>query len=130
MKGLPLHLSRREQQIMEAIYARGEATASEVVASIPDAPTRTAVRTLLRILEAKGHLKHIKRSREFVYQPTRPRERAGQSAFQRAVQTFFGGSLEKAVAAYLQDPESEVQPDELRRLSVLINQARRKEKAS
>ena len=120
--------SRRERQIMDAIYAQGEATATDVLTAIADPPTRTAVRTFLRILEAKGHVKHFKRSREFVYQPTRPRESAGQSAFGRAIKTFFDGSLEKAVAAYLADPDAEIPPEELRRLSVLINQARRKEK--
>jgi predicted transcriptional regulator len=121
-------LSRRERQIMDAVYSKGQATATDVLATISDPPTRTAVRTFLRILEGKGHLKHIKRGREFVYQPTHSRDRAGKSAFQRAIRTFFDGSLEKAVAAYLGDRGAEVPPDELRRLSSLINQARRKEK--
>jgi predicted transcriptional regulator len=120
-------LSRRERQIMEIIYAQGEATATHVLENLPEAPTRTSVRTLLRILEEKGHLKHKKRSREFVFHPTRQRERAGQSAFHRVLQTFFDGSLEKAVAAHLSDPGAEISPAELRRLSTLINQAKRKE---
>ena len=65
------HLSRRERQIMDAVYGKSEATATEVLAAISEPPTRTAVRTLLRILEGKGHLKHFKRGREFVYQPKR-----------------------------------------------------------
>lgn len=121
------HLSRRERQIMDVIYARGEATATDVVVALPDAPTRTAVRTLLRILEDKGHLRHIKRGREFVFRPTRQRERAGRSAFQRVLQTFFGGSLEKAVAAHLTDAEADISPEELKRLSSLIRQAKQKE---
>ena len=121
------HLSRRERQIMDAVYGKGEATATDVLATISDPPTRTAVRTLLRILEAKRHLKHFKRGREFVYQPTHSRESAGKSAFGRAIRTFFDGSLERAVAAYLGDPEAAVAPDELRRLSSLITQARRME---
>jgi BlaI family transcriptional regulator, penicillinase repressor len=121
------HLSRRERQIMDVVYAKGEATATNVLENLPDAPTRTAVRTLLRILEEKGHLKHKKRGREFVYYPVRHRESAGQSAFQRVLQTFFDGSLEKAVAAHLADPAAEIPPEELRRLSSLINQAKRKE---
>ena len=112
---------------MEIIYARGEATATDVLEGLADAPTRTSVRTLLRILEEKGHLRHKKRSREFVFYPTRQRERAGRSAFQGLLQTFFDGSLEKAVAAHLSDPEAEISPEELRRLSTLINQAKRKE---
>ncbi len=126
MSDLP-HLSRRERQIMDVVYARGEATATDVLQDLPDAPTRTAVRTLLRILEYKGHLKHLKRGREFVYVPTRARARAGRSAFQRVLQTFFDGSLEKAVAAHLADPGAEIPPEELRRLSALIREAKRKE---
>jgi len=121
------HLSRRERQIMEVIYARGEATASDVLQDLPDAPTRTAVRTFLRILEAKGQLKHTKRSREFVYHPIRLRDRAGKSALLRVLHTFFDGSLEKAVAAHLADPGAEISAEELRRLSALIREAKRKE---
>ena len=121
------HLSRRERQIMEIIYSQGEATATDVLRQLTDAPGRTAVRTFLRILEEKGHLKHKKRSREFVFSPTRQRERAGKSAFQRVLQTFFDGSLEKAVAAHLTDPDAEISDDELRRLSSLIRDANRKE---
>ena len=120
-------LSRRERQIMEVIYAKGEATATDVLAALPDAPTRTAVRTFLSILEEKGHLAHTKRGREFVFRPTQARERTGKSVFDRVLHTFFGGSLEKAVASYLADPKSEVSPEELRRLSALINKAKRGE---
>jgi predicted transcriptional regulator len=120
-------LSRRERQIMEIIYASGDATATDVLERLPDAPTRTSVRTLLRILEEKGHLKHKKRGREFLFYPTRRRERAAQSAFHRLLQTFFDGSLEKAVAAHLSDPGAEISADELKRLSSLINEAKRKE---
>lgn len=121
------HVSRRGRQIMEIIYAKGHATATDVLENLADAPTRTSVRTLLRILEEKGHVKHKKRGREFVYFPRQQRERAGQSALQRLLRTFFDGSLEKAVAAHLADPGAEVSPQELRRLSALINQAKRKE---
>jgi predicted transcriptional regulator len=120
-------LSRRERQIMEVIYAKGEATATDVLEGMTDPPTRTAVRTFLRILEEKGSLKHTKRGREFVYRPTHGRERTGQSALGRVLQTFFDGSLEKAVASHLADPESGISSAELRRLSALINEAKRKE---
>jgi len=120
-------LSRRERQIMDVVYARGEAPAAEVWQNLPDRPSRTAVRTLLRILEEKGHLRHEKRGRQFIYQPTRPRRRAGQSALQRVLQTFFDGSLEEAVAAHLAQPGSQLSPDELERLVSLINDARQKE---
>ena len=111
---------------MDVIYAKGEATATDVLQDLKDAPTRTAVRTFLRILEEKGHLRHTKRGREFVFRPTQERERTGQSAFGRVLWTFFSGSLEKAVASYLADPASEISPDELRRLSALIKEAKRR----
>jgi BlaI family transcriptional regulator, penicillinase repressor len=123
----PLKLSRRERQIMDIVYARSEASASEVWQALPDPPSRTAVRTLLRILEEKGHLRHKKRGREFVYQPTRPRRRAGRSAFRRVLDTFFDGSLEKAVAVHLADPSAKLPADELQRLVELIRQAEPKE---
>ena len=121
-----LNLSRRERQIMDIIYARGEASATDVLNDMPDPPTRTAVRTMLRILEEKGHLVHKKKGREFVFQPTRARTRAGLSALQRVVRTFFEGSLEKAVAVHLSDPKSGLSEDELKRLADLIRQARKK----
>jgi predicted transcriptional regulator len=120
-------LSRRERQIMEAIYARGEATATDVLEALEDPPTRTAIRTFLTILEDKGYLTHSKRGREFVYHPTRERERTGQTALGRVLQTFFGGSLEKAVASYLTNPDAEISADELKRLSALIKKAKAKE---
>jgi predicted transcriptional regulator len=120
-------LSRRERQIMDVVFARGMATAAEVVSDMPDPPTNTAVRTLLRILEQKGHLKHIQRGREFVYQPTLPRQRAAKSAFQRVLRTFFDGSLEKAVAAHLASA-SNLSAEELERLGKLIQQAKEKGK--
>ena len=121
-----LHLSRRERQIMDIIYARGEASASDVLEDMPNPPTRTAVRTMLRILEEKGHLIHKKKSREFIYEPTRPRTRAGLAALQRVIRTFFEGSLEKALAVHLSDPKSELSEEELKRLAGLIRRSRTK----
>jgi predicted transcriptional regulator len=120
-------LSRRERQIMEIIYQRGEATVTAVLENLADAPARVSVRTLVRILEEKGQLRHVKKGREFVYQPTQQRERAGKSAFQRVLATFFEGSLERAVAAHLTDPEAEISAAELKRLSALISEAKCKE---
>jgi BlaI family transcriptional regulator, penicillinase repressor len=121
----PGQLSKRERQIMDAIYAHGEATAAEVHAGIPDPPMRGALRTMIRILEQKGHLAHRQKGREFVYYPTQPRGRAGRSALGRVVDVFFGGSLEKAVAAHLGDPSrrEKLTRQELQRLSELIQQA-------
>ena len=124
----PTHLSKRERQIMDVIYARRHATATHVLAEMPDPPTRGAVRAFLRILEDKGHLTHRKDGREFVYSPTHPRQRVGRSAFGRVVDVFFGGSIEKALAAHLSDPGRENKPsaEELRRLGELIEEAKRK----
>lgn len=119
-------LSRRERQIMDVIYARGEATAAEVLAALPDPPSKTAVRTILRILEEKGHLKHKEQGLRYVYQPSRRRGPAGRSALQRVLHTFFDGSLEKAVAAHLGDSAADLSDDELARLAELIHQARKK----
>jgi len=121
-----LHLSRRERQIMVIVYARGEASASDVLEDMPNPPTRTAVRTMLRILEEKGHLTHRKKSREFIYEPTRPRTRAGLAAFHRVIRTFFEGSLEKALAVHLSDPKSDLSDEELKRLAGLIRRSRTK----
>ena len=120
------HLSRRERQIMDIIYARGQAGATQVVEDMADPPSRTAVRTILRILEAKGYLRHRKEGREFFYQPTRARRKAGQSAFRRVLSTFFEGSLEKAIAAHLADDGPRLDKADLERLENLISQARKK----
>lgn len=120
------HLSRRERQIMDVIYERGEVSAADVVQELPDPPSNTAVRTLLRILESKGHLRHRLAGQKYLYSPERPRGRAGQSALRRVLRTFFDGSLEKAVAAHLGDAASELSTDELKRLANLIQQARKK----
>jgi predicted transcriptional regulator len=122
------HLSRRERQIMDVIYANGSATAAEVHAALPDAPSKTAVRTLLRILENKGHLTHFQDGPRYVYRAVRSRERIGRSSLKRVLDTFFGGSLERAVAAHLTDAAVDLSADELKKLSQLINQARKKER--
>lgn len=122
----PVQLSRRERQIMDAVWAAGEATVSRIMAAMPSPPTRGAVRTLLMILERKGHLAHRKVGRELLYRPTKPRAPAARSALARVLQTFFAGSLERAVAARLTDPAAKVTDEELARLSELIEQAKRR----
>ena len=121
-------LSRRERQIMDVVYARGEqgATAEEVVEGLKEPPTRTAVQTFLRILEDKGMVKHEKRGRAFVYRPVKAAGQVGKSAFRRVVETFFGGSLEKALAAHLTDPAAKLSEEEYHRLMALIAAAKRK----
>lgn len=122
-------LSRRERQIMEVVYRLGQASAAEVHAELPDPPSRTAVRTFLRILEEKGHLRHKQVGLKYVYVPSRPRSQAARSAFRRVLQTFFEGSLEKALAAHFGDASAEqLSDEELQRLAELIRQARTKGK--
>lgn len=120
-------LSRRERQIMNVIYEQGKATAIEVHASLPDAPSPTAVRTTLGILVRKGWLKHSKEGRQFVYRPARSGSREARKAFQSLLTTFFDGSIEEAVAAHLANPRATVSDEELARLEDLIREARRKE---
>jgi len=119
------HLSRRERQIMDVIYRRGRATAQEVMEHLPDPPSYSAVRALLRVLEDKGHLRHEQDGPRYVFAPTVPRERARQSALKQLVRTFFDGSTEQAVAALLDLQSDRLDPDELARLAKLIEQARK-----
>lgn len=123
-----VRLSRREREIMDILYARGQVTASDLVVAIPDHPSRDSVRTLLRILEERGHVKHDKKGREFVYRPARPVQQVARSSLQRLLGTFFGGSIQQALAAHLADPDSNVSDEELKRLAQLIRQARGKGK--
>jgi predicted transcriptional regulator len=118
-------LSRRERQIMDVVYAQGEVTAAQVVKALPDPPSKTAIRTLMTILERKGHLKHREEGNAYIYLPTSPRQQAAKSALRRVLQTFFGGSLEQAVATHLADDQSHVDEAELKRLVRLIQQAKK-----
>ena len=120
-----IDLSRRERQIMDIIYSRGSAGVADVMGELPDPPTYSAVRALLRVLEEKGHLKHRKDGARYIYLPTRPRGNAGRSALRRVLQTFYDGSTEKAVAALLDASDSKLSPEELDRLTRLIEEARR-----
>lgn len=120
----PPDLSRRERQIMDAAFALGEATVKQVVEAIPDAPTAMAVRRMMHILEEKGHLKRRENGREIVYSPREAKVKAGRSAFQNVLETFFGGSLEEALAAHLHSRKDSVSEDERERLIALIEQAK------
>ncbi len=117
-------LSRRERQIMDVIYRLGRATAQEVRENLPDPPSYSAVRALLRVLEEKGHVKHTQDGPRYVYLPTVPREEARKNALTRLVRTFFDGSAEQAVAALLDMSGEDFTTDELDRLHVLIDRAR------
>ena len=113
-------LSRRERQIMDVVYRRGRATAAEVHAALPDAPHAAAVRTLLRILEQKGHLRHEKDGPRHVYHPTTPRSMAQRSAVRHLLGTFFGGSRPAAIAALLDASERPLSDDERAELARLV----------
>ena len=119
-------LSRREREIMDIVFARGEATLSQILDEMDAPPTRPALRSLLTILEGKGHLKHRQEGREFVYQPVHSRVKVGQSTLSRVISTFFGGSLSQAIAAYLSDPKTSLNDEEIAELKSFIEQARNK----
>ena len=119
-------LSRRERQIMEIVYRKGSATATEVLTEMSDPPSYSAVRALLRVLEGKGHLRHRQDGPRYVYTATVPRERARRSALHRVVGTFFGGSVTDAVAALLELEPDRLNEVELERLSALVAEAQRK----
>jgi predicted transcriptional regulator len=118
-------LSRRERQIMDVIYRRGQATAAEVLEDLPDPPSYSAVRAMLRVLEEKGHLRHEQQGPRYVFLPTVPRDQARRSALQQLVHTFFDGSTEQAVAALLDQSDRTLSDAELARLARLIAQARK-----
>ncbi len=120
-----VHLSRRERQIMDIIYARGRASIWQVHETMPDAPSYSAVRALMRILEEKGHLKHKAEGIKYIYQPTRSRKAASRSAVRRLLRTFFDGSTEQALAALLEVSASGATPEELDRLAKLIAKAKK-----
>lgn len=117
-------LSRRERQIMDVIYRAGRATAAEVHARLPDAPHAAAVRTMLRILEEKGHLRHEKDGPRHVYFPTTPRTVAQRSAVRHLLGTFFGGSRTAAVAALLDDTERPLTNSERAQLEEVLERLR------
>jgi predicted transcriptional regulator len=121
----PNNLSRRERQIMDAVYAQGSATVNQVVEGIPDAPTSMAVRRMMHILEEKGHLKRQGEGREVIYAPKQTKDQAGRSALTRVLETFFGGSLEDALAAHFLSRKEAVSKEERDRLVSLISKARK-----
>jgi predicted transcriptional regulator len=119
------HLSRRERQIMDVVYRLGQASAADVLENMPDPPGYSAVRTMLRLLEEKGYLRHDQDGPRYVYLPTVSRDKARQSALKQLVQTFFDNSTEQTVAALLDMSKSKMSGEELERLSELIEKARK-----
>ncbi len=121
---LEASLSRRERQIMDIVYAAGRATGSEIQKQLPDELSYSTVRTLLRILEGKGYLRHAEEGLRYVYEPAVPRETARKSALKRILRTFFDDSAQQAVAALLDPKSFHLSPNELDELSALIEKAR------
>jgi predicted transcriptional regulator len=118
-------LSRRERQIVDILYTQGRATAAEVQAALPDPPSYSAVRAMLRILEEKGHVRHEQDGPRYVYVPTVARDNAKRSALRHMLRTFFDGSAEQAISALLDDSSTRLSDRELDRLARMIDQARR-----
>src|SRR6188472_662581 len=118
-------LSRRERQIMDILFRRGRATAAEVMADLPGEPSSSTVRTQLRILEEKGHVRHQEEGLRYVYFPVVARHAARKSALRHLVDTFFEGSAEKAVAALLGGEGSRLSAEELHRIAELVARARK-----
>jgi BlaI family transcriptional regulator, penicillinase repressor len=118
------NLSRRERQIMDILYQRGRATAAEIHQALPDAPTYSAVRAKLRVLEEKGHVRHEEQALKYVYVPTVARDTARRSAMRHMVSTFFEGSVEQAVAALLDLSSANLSKQDLDRISRLVEEAK------
>src|SRR3954469_21890619 len=110
-------LSRRERQIMDILYQRGRATAAEVLEALPDAPSYSAVRSLLRILEEKGHIRHEEDGLKYVFSPVVAQENAKRSALRHLIDTFFSGSPAEAAAALLHDSAAKLTRQDLDRLT-------------
>jgi predicted transcriptional regulator len=121
-------VSRRERQIMDVLYARGRASANEIQEALPDEPSNSTVRTILRVLERKGLVHHIEEGLRYVFLPTVPRTAARKSALQRVLRTFFDGSAKEAVAAFLDPGAFSLSKDDLDELARMVDSARKEAK--
>ena len=117
--------SRREREILEALYKLGKASAAEIREQVPDAPTYTAIRTHLSILEKKGHVRHVSDGTRYIYEPLVAREQMGRRAIDSLLKTFFDNSVERAVAAMLTREDANIPREDLDRLAHLIEKAKR-----
>lgn len=120
-----LYLARRERQILDTLYRVGEATVAGVLAQMPDPPSYSCVRSLLRILERKGHVKHKKQGARYVYVPAQSREKARRTALEHVVKTFFDGSNEHAVAALLDISGFDVTSEGLDRIAQMVQETQK-----
>jgi predicted transcriptional regulator len=118
-------LSRRERQIMDVLYERGRATAAEILAALPDPPSYSAVRALIKVLEDKGHVKHQEDGPRYVFTPSVPRSKARRNAVKHLLQTFFDDSAGEAVASLLGASAGKLKPEELDKIEELIARARK-----
>jgi predicted transcriptional regulator len=118
-------ISRRERQIMDILYARGRASATEIQEALSDRPSNSTVRTILRVLERKGLVHHVEEGLRYLFLPTVPRAAARKSALQRVMRTFFDGSAKEAVAAFLDPAAFSLSKDDLDELSGMIEKARK-----
>ena len=123
-KDTPTALSRRERQVMDILYRRGEATVAEVMADLPDPPTYSAVRSILRILMEKGMINHREDGPRYVYLPAVNTDRAADDAMKHVIRTFFDGSAQQAVAAVLRMSDAKLSDEEIAELSERIAKAR------
>ena len=119
------NLSRRERQIMDALYQAGRATAADIRAAMPEAPSYSAVRTMLRILEEKGHIRHELDGPRYVYLPTVARDKVKRSALRHLINTFFDGSAAQAMAALVELSPKDLKEEEAARLKRMIDAARK-----
>ena len=118
-------LSRRERQIMDVLYERGRATAAEILAALPDPPSYSAIRALIKVLEDKGHVKHQEDGPRYVFTPSVPRSKARRNAVKHLLQTFFDDSAGEAVASLLGSSAGKLKPEDLDKIEDLIARARK-----
>jgi BlaI family penicillinase repressor len=121
-------LSRRERQIMDILYRAGKASGSDVLNAMPDPPSYSAVRAMLRVLEEKGHVKHQEEGLKYVYAPVVARDKAKRSAVKHVMETFFNGSAEQIVAALLDVSSTKLTREELDRMAEMIEKAKKEGK--
>ena len=121
----PQNLARRERQILELVYELGEVSVSDVLAKLPDPPSYSAVRTIIRLLEEKGYLRHRRDGTRYIYRPVQSREVVRRSAVAHLFKTFFRGSPSDAVAAILDVSSDDLTDSELNRLKKIVDAARK-----
>jgi BlaI family transcriptional regulator, penicillinase repressor len=125
MRSMDEPLSRRERQVMDALYRLGAGSVRDVIAVMEDPPSYSAVRTFLRLLEEKGHVTHVDEAGRYVYRPVASRSKASKRALSRVVETFFGGSIGDTIAALVDSGRGKLSKDELRRLEDMIDAAKK-----